>query len=216
MMRLYISIAILTAALLYFSPSSFSEEGVQENSPVPPRQKLKVGDAAPSFRFIDINDQEKSADDYQDYIIVYSFAALPSREEAVEVMEKGGIEIAKLYPDLFVVYIGFLDVHRVPRAARWIVNPIIKRVVRNANKKSVETRKKFGIPDDHNSGMFHIVIDWTTEYLQLFGLEHAREFHCYVVKNGKIVGVIGPSTKNKAETFVDYFDSLAKELKKRE
>ena len=58
--------------------------GAEEKPPADPEQRLSVGDPVPVLEFIDVNEKPGSTAEYQDWIIVYSFADYQSNKPLLE------------------------------------------------------------------------------------------------------------------------------------
>lgn len=196
-----ITIACLCACLF---PPALADE---------PISRLGVGDPAPRLSFVDIEGRTGQTQDYFDRIVVYSFADRKSSERLTAWMRRAGVEVLKAHPELRMAYVNFADVQAVPRAFRAVVAPILRHIDRSSQKDLAEAYEAEQIKLDPNRIAFHMIPDWDGAFLTRFGLEHAKEYHCWIAAGGRIVAAFDESTPDIHNRYVRAIEGVRKAQK---
>lgn len=204
-----ISILIFCPLAILFLIGTFSSSKVvQSEFSVYPDRVIESGEPVPTFEFEDIRGERGASGEYNGGIVVYTFADWRSYGDMVEVLEKAGLRIMQEYPRLKVDYIGIPDLHAVPRVLRGLVKPVLKAIVNRAVRDTQKTYRKMNLPFSEITTSFSIVPDWTGEYMKIFGLETARDFHCFVTEHKRVIGVVSASTPDAVRAFTAIFDNM--------
>lgn len=197
-------ISVLAVIILIFVlPSSAS---TQESSF--PAQRLKTGDQVPVLEFTDIDGRQGTTADYQDWIMVFSFADRKSNKPLMEWITDAQIEITKLYPDLKIAYLSIADLLNLPSAFHGVIKPVLRAINKHAIRKLEKIYENNGISFESVTYDFVMIPDWSGYFLKIFGLSHGREYQCFIVKDNRVVTVLDSSTPEIKKKFVTAFKNI--------
>lgn len=174
-----------------------------------PSARLKIGDKIPSLQFKDVYGFQFSNENFEDWIIVYSFADRLSHKPFQSIIGPAGIEVVKAHPELKIVYIGIADLLMVPTMFAGIVTPILKHIMDNNNNSLEEAYKIWRVPLEYEKTRFYMVPDFSGHLLHTFGLKNARQYHVFVVYRSKIHAIFDPFNPPYVDDYMPVFDKLS-------
>lgn len=193
-------LALLAAIALTLCDGAFAGE----------RRPLRAGDSLPRLPYTDIDGAEGSTGDPPGWIQVVTFADRDSSEPMTEWLRRAQIRTARKHPELRVAYIGFADVSGVPGFLRGLVRPLLRRAYDRSNARFEQSFREAGLSEpDPSRTVFHFTPDWDGRYLEAFGLEDAKSFHCWIVVDGVVVSALDASTPEPAVRYVEAFAAVA-------
>lgn len=201
--------AVLIAVLFLGFPAGGQEKGSKT------LERVKVGASIPVLEFEDVYGKKFSNQDYQDWIIVYSFADRLSNKPLQEIIGPAGIEVVKAHPELRIVYVSIADLLVVPTIFREMVVPILKKMNDKNNESLKEAYKIWRVPLKEERSRFFMVPDLTGTYLKVFGLENAKDYHVFVVYKSKVRAVFDSENPPYVDYYLPVFDSLSKSFEKK-
>ncbi len=169
---------------------------------------LVAGDPAPSLSFVDIEGRPGATSQFDDWVIVYSFAGRESSDRVMNWQRDVGLTIAKRYPDLKVAYINFADLTIVPNLFRKVVTPLLKHMNQGAMEELLESYDEQGIQLNRARTDFYLVPDWSGEYLRVFRIPDTDKFHVWLAAGGKIRGYFVEGEEGLSEHYLDVFSRL--------
>ncbi len=167
-----------------------------------------VGQAVPEFEFEDIVGTQAKSQDYGDRIRVYTYADKDSSERLTAWMDEAGKTVLQRYPAARIAHINFADVRAVPRMFRGIVEPILRRINRNAMEDLSESYAERGLELSDDNISFHLIPDWSGAYANLFGLDGGERFIAWIESQGQIHAVLPEGTPEIESEYVRVFNQL--------
>ena len=162
---------------------------------------LAVGDAVPDVAFEDIDGSRSSIGKLRDKIQVVTFANQKNVPKLRSWLREAGLRVAREYPKLDVVHVGFADVSGTPKLLQRMVKPLL-RTINDISKDELETA--YGHRD-----VLHLTPDWDGGYMKQFGLKRSEKYTCWVVAQGTIVGSFDDDTPRIADKFHNLFKHIA-------
>ena len=199
------------AALLVMSPAlPASPEPPEE--PDYPEERLKIGDAVPHLHFEDVYGTRFCSHDFEDWVIVYSFADRVSHKEFRSVIGPAGLEVEKAHPELKIVYVGVADLIVVPTLFSEFVLPILRMLMNKSNQDLEEAHRIWRVPLRMEKARFYMVPDFTGHYLYTFGLKNAKKYQAFVVYKDKIHAAFDPSHPPYVDYYLPVFDRLSEQI----
>ena len=169
----------------------------------------RIGDAVPVMEMRDIDGNKRSNKDFEEYIIVYTFADRNSNKHLQEVIRPAAKRVVEAYPDLKIAYMNFADVVAVPHFLRHVVNPILRYINDSNTKEMREYYESDGLPWNEEITPFILVPEWKGEHLKVFGVKDARDWVAFVTDRYTIHAVLDASTEDFAGVFFETFKELA-------
>lgn len=207
-----LALLVMTLCLIGFTVSGASAKKDKKEANYP-AERLTVGDSVPVVEFKDIDGEEGKSADYQDWVVVYSFADRKSNKPMMEWMEDAQINVVRDHPELKLAFLSIADVAAVPSAFRYIVRPILRQINSSATKKLWDLYEERGIDLDAVKVEFRMIPDWTGDHLKKFGIKNAKEYQVFITHRGKILSFFEPETPDKKADFYRTFRDLALSLK---
>ncbi len=171
-------------------------------------QQLAVGNKVADIEFKDINKQHGNTAQYKNRIRVYTFAGRESSDRLMAWMNNANLDLYKKYPNIEIAYINFADVSSVPRLFRRIVEPILRKINKNADAKMKKMYSEAGINVDPQKTKFHLIPDWDGLYLEKFGISSADNYYCWIENKGVVVAALHEPTAQIASKYLAIFDKL--------
>jgi len=169
---------------------------------------LRVGDAAPELSLLDIEGERMTSEQYRDWVQVITFADRESSEAMKSWMSDSQIRVTRAHPEVPVAYLSFADLSAVPRFLRGVIRPVLRKSFENSNEQLAESYRKVGIDPDPSKVVFRFLPDWDGTYLEVFGIEDASSYRCWLAVDGKVVAAFDASTPDIGQAYVDAFDAL--------
>ena len=168
-----------------------------------PDTKLSVGDHIPDVVFKDLTGNTSSIAKLGNKIQVVSFA---NRESGLKLrgwLRSAGLQVARDFPELDVVHLGFADVSRIPKLLRKAIKPLL-RTIHDVSRTELESA--YGTSD-----VLYLTPDWDGRYLEQFGFKDAEYYTCWIVQDGVIVEEFNQNTPESAKRFLSLFGKLAEQ-----
>ena len=163
--------------------------------------RLSVGDDVPDVSFEDIDGTKSSTGQLVDKIQVVSFANQQNATKLRGWLREAGLKVARDYPDLDVVHLGFADVSGTPKMLKRMVAPLL-RTINDISKTELE--EAYGHDD-----VLYLAPDWDGSYMKQFGLRRSEKYTCWVVSHGKIIASFEQDAPHLAERFHSVFKDIA-------
>ena len=170
-------------------------------APETERPRLVVGDVMPDVAFQDIDGSQSSTGKLRNRIQVVSFANQQNATKLRGWLREAGLKVARDYPELDVVHVGFADVSGTPKMLQRMVKPLL-RTINDISKLELESA--YG-----HSDVLHLAPDWDGGYMKQFGLKRSEKYTCWVVARGTIVASFEEDTPRLEEKFINLFNNIA-------
>ncbi len=90
------------------------------------------------------------------------------------------------------------------------MRPLLASSHESATEDLAESQREAGIEPDPTKTSFRFTPDWDGSHLEVFGLEDATRYHCWIAVDGKIVAALDPSTRDPAKVYIETFERIAK------
>lgn len=170
---------------------------------------LAAGSPAPTLAWEDIDGVEGQSRQFDDWIIVYTFADRESSDLLMKWQDAANLAIVRRHSHLRIAHINFADVSAVPGLFKGVVEPVIRGINNRAMKRLREVYKQAGVPFDASKARFHLIADWKGKYLKAFGLDDAALYHLWIVVDGLVVAHWSAKSPHVETEFVAWFDEYA-------
>lgn len=170
---------------------------------------LAAGSPAPTLAWEDIDGVTGSSEQYNDWIVVYTFADRESSDPLMAWQDPANLAVVRRHPELRIAHVNFADVSAVPGIFKGVAEPVIRGINNRAMKRLREVYKEAGLTFDASKARFHLIADWKGKYLKAFGLDDATIYHLWIAVDGKMVAYWNAKSPAVEKEFVTWFDGYA-------
>ena len=150
-------------------------------------ETMAAGHRATPMTFTDIDGRSANTNDYSDRVQVWTFGDYRSSGRLMEWMETAGLQAMSKHPNLRFSFLNFADVSKVPALFRPMSIEIMRHMNESAKEDLEEAYAKQGVELTPDRAKFHLTADWEGDFLKLFGIAHAKQYHCWVVHDGRVI-----------------------------
>ena len=143
-----------------------------EENKVIQKTGLKAQDTFPEMTMKEYKGKEISNKNFSNWVSIYTFGDRKSNEPLMDAMYPPRKEVLRKYPSLNVVYFNIADVQAVPGPFRYLVDKMLKLIVKRGEKQIREDYEKEGLPYDKENTLYYMVPDWDGAILKTFKLKN--------------------------------------------
>ena len=123
-------------------------------------------------------------------------------------LSDANIQIKTAQPSAKLTYINFADVSIVPKMMRKVVRPVLRTINSHSLQQLERVYDEAGIIEGREDIVFHLIPDWSGEYLKHFGIREACDYCMWIEHNGVIVATLHEPMDDPATQFITCISDL--------